>query len=299
MRLKIGTRKSKLALIQTNLVIDKISQLFPEIDCEIVPIVTSGDKITDKNLYDIGGKALFLKEIEQALLDKKIDLAVHSLKDVPGRLPEELEISAVLEREDPRDVFISTKYNAIQDLPLGSVVGSSSVRRRVYINRLRPDIEVVMFRGNVDTRLARLMEGQVEATVLAAAGLTRMGVLNSEYCFPINPDEILPAVGQGVIAIETVQGDSFAREVCVAINHVPTWEQIQPERAFIEHLDASCRTPLAAYTTKLEGSRLHTKFMLSNFTGDYILTYEEIDSIDQGKAMGYRAAEILLRRVPA
>src|SRR5688500_18191067 len=131
MKLKIGTRKSKLALIQTNLVIDKIRELFPQIDCEVVPIVTSGDMVTDKNLYDIGGKALFLKEIEQALLDKRVDLAVHSLKDVPGRLPDGLEISAVLEREDPRDAFICTKYGSIQGLPLGSVIGSSSIRRRV------------------------------------------------------------------------------------------------------------------------------------------------------------------------
>ena len=174
MILRIGTRKSKLALAQTQLVIAAIQKNFPHLECVIIPIITTGDRITDRNLYDIGGKALFLKELEQALLDKQIDIAVHSLKDMPGNLPPLLEIAAVLEREDPRDVFISYNYTSLMELPSKAIVGSSSVRRKLLMNKMRADLEFVMFRGNVDSRLNKVKNSEVTASILAAAGLRRL-----------------------------------------------------------------------------------------------------------------------------
>ncbi|CAN7943509.1 unnamed protein product, partial [Ixodes pacificus] len=246
--IRIGTRKSPLALIQTNLVIQQIKQFFPDINCEIVPIITSGDLIQNKPLYDIGGKALFLKEIEQALLDKKIDLAVHSLKDVPGRIPEELVIAAVLERKDPRDVFVCLNYKSIEELPQNAVIGSSAVRRKAFIQKIRPDLKATVFRGNVDSRIKKLMTGEVDATILAYAGLKRLGAFNPEYCHLIEYSQMLPCIGQGVIAVEIRQDDNAMLEICNQINHIPTFELIKPERAFLEYLDANCRTPIAAYS---------------------------------------------------
>jgi hydroxymethylbilane synthase len=295
--IRIGTRKSKLALIQTNLVIQKIKEALPDLECEIVPIVTSGDLITNQNLYDIGGKALFLKEIELALLDSAVDIAVHSLKDVPGRLPEGLEIKAVLEREDPRDVLISTKASSIIDLPKGCKLGSSSVRRKIFVNKIRPDIEVVMFRGNVDSRLKKLLDGEVDATILAAAGLNRMEAFNADYCHMISLDEMLPAVGQGVVAVEIKTGNKLAEEVCLAINHQETFELIRPERAYIEYIDATCKTPLAAYTELLDQNSIRTRFLMSNFTGDYIFTHEETGLVTDGIELGIRAAKHMINKL--
>ena len=181
MKIRIGTRKSKLALIQTEMVISELKRNFSELEYEIVPIVTTGDKITNKNLYDIGGKALFLKELEEQLIDKQIDLAVHSLKDVPGVISDKLEIAAVLEREDPRDCFVSFKYKSINELPEGSIVGSSSVRRKVLISKQRPDLELVQFRGNINTRLQKLKNKEVDATILACAGLMRADLFDLDF----------------------------------------------------------------------------------------------------------------------
>ncbi|MFP3035387.1 MAG: hydroxymethylbilane synthase, partial [Candidatus Tisiphia sp.] len=206
--IKIGTRRSPLALIQTNLVVDQIKIHYPNINCEIVPIITSGDLIKDKNLYDIGGKALFLKEIENALINSEIDLAVHSLKDVPCKLPSELMICAVLEREDARDVFVCLDYKSIEELPFASKVGTSSVRRKVLIQRKRPDLKIVTFRGNVDSRIKKLMQGDVDATILAYSGLKRLGLFDTQYCHLIEAKEMLPSVGQGVIAIEIRKNDN-------------------------------------------------------------------------------------------
>ncbi|ABV84924.1 hydroxymethylbilane synthase [Rickettsia massiliae] len=255
--IRIGTRKSPLALIHTNLVIQQIKQFFPDINCKIVPIITSGDLIQNKPLYDIGGKALFLKEIEQALLDKKIDLAVHSLKDVPGRIPEPLVIAAVLEREDPRDVFVCLKYKSIEELPQNAVIGSSAVRRKAFIQKIRPDLKVTVFRGNVDSRIKKLMTGEVDATILAYTGLKRLEAFNPEYCHLIEYSQMLPCIGQGVIAVEIRKDDNAMLKICNQINHLPTFELIKPERAFLEYLDANCRTPIAAYSQYLDADPRH------------------------------------------
>ncbi len=301
MIIRVGTRKGKLALIQTQLVINKIKHIYPEISCEIVPIMTTGDLIKDRDLSEIGGKALFLKEIEMALLDNKIDIAVHSLKDVPGRVIKGLIISSVLEREDERDVLISEKFKTIQELPQAAVVGTSSPRRKILLKRARPDLRIVTFRGNVDSRINKFMHqsnNSIEAIILAAAGLKRLGIFNSQYCHLLNTNEMLPAVGQGVIAIETREDDERMREIACSINHQPTWQLIQAERAFIEYLDASCQTPIAAHAT-YQGNNIKGEFMLSDPEGQYVFFHTEIGAINDHKNIGIKAAKAILRMIPS
>lgn len=291
--IKIGTRRSPLALIQTNLVVDQIKIHYPNINCEIVPIITSGDLIKDKNLYDIGGKALFLKEIENALINGEIDLAVHSLKDVPCKLPLELMICAVLESEDARDVFVCLDYKSIEELPFASKVGTSSVRRKVLIQRKRPDLKIVTFRGNVDSRIKKLMQGDVDATILAYSGLKRLGLFDTQYCHLIETKEMLPSVGQGVIAIEIRKNDNKMQEICNKINHCETWELMQAGRAFLEYLDANCKTPVAAYSMYI-GNDIHTEFMLSDFDGSKIVFHSDISKPKDCKNSGIQAAKTLI-----
>ncbi|WP_375332472.1 MULTISPECIES: hydroxymethylbilane synthase [unclassified Candidatus Tisiphia] len=291
--IKIGTRRSPLALVQTNLVVDQIKIHYPNINCEIVPIITSGDLIKDKNLYDIGGKALFLKEIENALINDEIDLAVHSLKDVPCKLPSELMISAVLEREDARDVFVCLDYKSIEELPFASKVGTSSMRRKILIQRKRPDLKIVTFRGNVDSRIKKLMQGDVDATILAYSGLKRLGLFDTQYCHLIETKEMLPPVGQGVIAIEIRKNDNKMQEICNKINHFETWELMQAGRAFLEYLDANCKTPIAAYSTYI-GNDILTEFMLSDFDGSKIVFHSDISNPKDCKNSGIQAAKTLM-----
>lgn len=292
--IKIGTRKSPLALIQTNLVVEQIKLNFPAIDCEIVPIVTSGDLIQDKALYDIGGKALFLKEIEQALLDKKIDLAVHSLKDVPGRIPQGLVIAAVLEREDPRDAFICMRYKSIEELPQHATVGTSSPRRKAFLQKIRPDLQIVTFRGNIDSRIKKLMNKEVDATILAYAGLARLACFNPEYCNLIDIRQMLPAIGQGVIAVETREENHKMLEICTKINHLPTLELIKSERAFLEYLDANCRMPVAAYSSYTEEKEIKTDYMLGSLDGSKMVFHTEFATIKNSRQSGIKAAKIML-----
>ena len=294
MQIRIGTRNSKLALIQTNMVIEKITKYFPKAECLVVPIITTGDKITDRNLYDIGGKALFLKEIEEQLSAKTIDIGVHSLKDVPGVLPGGLEIVAVLEREDPRDCFVSFRYKSLDELPIGAKVGSSSVRRRVLINRIRPDLEVVQFRGNINTRLDKLKEEEVDAAVLACAGLRRGGWFDSSFCFPIGVEDMLPSAGQGIIGIEIRSDNEEIRAICAKINHESTWRLARAERAFLSYLDASCNTPMSAYAVYKE-AEVVTNYMLSNLDGSKIEYCQKISKISDVEEFGIKAAKELQR----
>ncbi|PCJ29062.1 MAG: hydroxymethylbilane synthase [Rickettsiales bacterium] len=298
MQIRIGTRKSKLALIQTNMVIRVIERHFPGAECIIVPMVTTGDKITDRNLYDIGGKALFLKELEEALLANEIDLAVHSLKDVPGILPEGLLVAAVLEREDARDCFISADYKSIQELPHGSVIGTSSVRRKIIIQQERPDLKLVQFRGNINTRLDKLKNSDIDATILAAAGLIRSSLFDPAYCHMIETSQMLPAAGQGIIGIEIRDDDALTREICAKINHLPTWSVAQAERSFLAYLDASCRTPLSAYAV-LSGGVILARYMLSDDDGRFVFHHEEEAEEEHASDMGESAGEKLLARLKA
>ncbi|TQV79733.1 hydroxymethylbilane synthase [Denitrobaculum tricleocarpae] len=247
--LRLGTRGSPLALAQAHEVKRRLAEahgdLAAENAIEIVIIKTTGDKILDRALSEIGGKGLFTKEIEEALLDGSIDAAVHSMKDVPTWLPDGLEISTILPREDPRDAFFSLKADRLSGLPEGAVVGSASLRRQAQILLARPDLTVVTFRGNVQTRLRKLAEGEVDATLLAVAGLRRLGEAGRITSI-LETDEMLPAVAQGAVGLEIRSDDSTTRGYLSAIDDAASAVRVAAERACLEVLDGSCRTPIAA-----------------------------------------------------
>jgi hydroxymethylbilane synthase len=255
-RLKIGTRGSPLALAQARETRARLSaaHAMAEDDIEIVVITTTGDRVRDRPLAEIGGKGLFTKEIEEALLAGDIHLAVHSMKDMPAVLPAGLTMAALLPREDPRDAFLSPVAASIAELPRGAVVGSSSVRRTAQLLKLRPDIQPVQFRGNVETRLKKLADGVAQATFLACAGLNRLG-LADKITAPVPVEVMLPAIAQGAIGIETREDAAATRQLLAAINHEPTAIAVACERAFLAALDGSCRTPLAGHAV-IDGSTL-------------------------------------------
>lgn len=254
--IRIGTRGSPLALAQAHEVQRRLAQAHerPQGDFEIVVIRTSGDRIQDRPLAEVGGKGLFTKEIEDALLAGEIHLAVHSAKDMATKLPPGLVIAAVLEREDVRDAFISLKYKSLAEMPPGAVVGTSSLRRQAQVKRLRPDLAIVGFRGNVETRLAKLEAGVADATFLATAGLNRLGKAD-RIASHVAVEEMLPAAAQGAIAIELRQADAATRRLVAPLDHQATALCIAAERAFLGRLDGSCRTPIAGLA-RLEGGRL-------------------------------------------
>ena len=246
MKIRLGTRKSNLAIAQAEVVAARIKKVAPECVIEIHEFTTSGDSLYNANLTLVGGKGLFVKEIEEALLSNEIDIAVHSMKDVPAYLPEGLIIDCILEREDANDVFISERYNSIQDLPRGAVLGTSSLRRRLQLLSMRPDLNVVPFRGNVNTRLAKLKSGDVDAIVLAYAGLKRLGLeKHIKQIFTL--DEMLPAVAQGAIGIETRSNDREINQMLQQINHKDTYVCINVEREFMIEVSDNCTTPMAAH----------------------------------------------------
>jgi len=255
-RLRIGTRGSKLALAQTDMVIAALARAHgwsaeeAAARTEVVVIKTTGDKVQDRSLADIGGKGLFAKEIEEALIAGTIDCAVHSLKDLPAVMPKGLALACHLKREDPRDAFVSRSVKSLQELPHGAVVGTSSVRRRAMLLNLRGDLDLIEFRGNVDTRLRKLDEGQAQATVLALAGLKRLGLeANATHVF--SNDEMLPAVAQGAVGVELRMNDGETRDILARANHRDTDLAVTFERAFQAALDGSCRTPIAGLATWL------------------------------------------------
>lgn len=248
--LRIGTRGSPLALVQARMVRSRLAAAtgMSEDGIELVVIRTTGDLIQDRSLAEEGGKGLFTKEIEEALLDRRIDLAVHSAKDMPTILPKGLVLAACLEREDPRDVFISRKARSLAELPRGATLGTASLRRQAIAKRARPDLSVMPLRGNVETRLRKLEAGDVDATLLALAGLKRLGLV--EHATDImSADEFLPAVGQGAIGIETRENDARMSGITVRIDHSDTSTAIACERAFLAVLDGSCKTPIAGHAT--------------------------------------------------
>ena len=283
--LRIGTRGSALALAQAHETRARLiaAHGLPEAAFEIVVISTSGDRILDRPLSEAGGKGLFTKEIEEALLAGRIDIAVHSSKDMPTKLPEGLELSAFLEREDVRDAFIGRAAPRLVELPQGATVGSSSLRRQALIRRLRPDLDVVTFRGNVQTRLRKLEEGQVAGTLLAHAGLRRLEL--ADIVTELLPLETFPpAPGQGAICIESRIGDARTLALLAAIGHEATAQALACERAFLAALDGSCRTPIAGLA-RIEGDRL-------SFTGRVVTPDgAEAHDVTAGGAAG-EAAEI-------
>ena len=252
--LRIGSRGSPLALIQAREVLRRLSAAcgFPAEQIEIKVIRTTGDAIQDRPLTEAGGKGLFTKEIEEALLAGGIDLAVHSSKDMPTVLPPGLVLSAFLPREDARDAFIGRTARTLGDLPTGAVVGTASLRRQALVKRLRPDLAIVPLRGNVETRLRKLEAGDAHATILAVAGLKRLGLLSASTAI-LEIDEFLPAVGQGAIGIETRAADEATRALIAKINDPDTSTALAVERAFLAELDGSCRTPIGGHARVADG----------------------------------------------
>lgn len=262
-KIVVGSRRSKLALTQTNQFIDKLKAAGAPFEFEIKEIVTKGDRIVDVTLSKVGGKGLFVKEIEQALFDKEIDFAVHSMKDMPSVLPEGFVIGCVPEREDPRDAFIANGHVKFMDLPVGAKVGTSSLRRSSQLLLMRPDLDIQWIRGNIDTRLGKLESGEFDAIILAAAGLKRMGWKDDIVTEFLSIEECLPAIGQGALAIECREDDAELLAELAKVNHETTMLAVNAERKFLKDMNGSCQVPIAGYATVTEGEITFTGLISS------------------------------------
>lgn len=269
MVIRIGTRGSKLALIQSEWIKSKIQDQHPHVRVELTIIKTTGDKILDSPLSKIGGKGLFVKEIEDALLQSRVDLAVHSMKDVPAELPDGLMLAAFPEREDPRDALISAGNVPIDGLPLKAKLGTSSLRRAAQILHIRPDLEIAPLRGNVDTRLGKLDGGGLDCIILATAGLKRMG-LENRISQVIPTDKILPAIAQGALGLETRRDDEQTIGIIDFLNHEPTQIAVAAERAFLKKLEGGCQVPIAGLAL-LENGQLRFTGMVAEIDGTRII----------------------------
>ena len=299
-QLRIGTRGSPLALAQAEEVKRRLLAAFPLAieEVAIVPIRTTGDRIVDRPLAEAGGKGLFSKEIDEALIAKEVDLAVHSAKDLPTRLADGIAIAATLPRADVRDAFISPIAKTLVALPRGAVLGTSSLRRQAMALRLRPDLTIVNLRGNVQTRLRRIAEGVAHATLLAAAGLTRLGLLDQAASL-IEPGEWLPAVGQGIIAITMRTGDTATAGRLAAIDDHDSSVALASERAFLDVLDGSCRTPIGGFA-ELAGGGIRFRGIIVSPDGARAHATERRGSVDEGASLGADAgAELRERGGPA
>ena len=297
--IRIGTRGSPLALTQARMTQAALAAAhgWSEDEIEIVTIRTSGDRIQDRPLSEAGGKGLFTKEIEEALLAGTIDLAVHSAKDMPTVLPDGLMLAACLPREDVRDVFISRRAASLRSLPQGAVVGTASLRRQAMVQRLRPDVSVVPLRGNVETRLKKLEAGEVDATILALAGLKRLGLADQATAL-LDAQEFLPAVGQGAITIEARIDDARTRDLLARIDHADTSVALACERAFLGVLDGSCRTPIAGHAA-LDGDAISFRGMILRPDGSEAYETSRAGNRRDATALGADAGAELKARAPA
>ncbi|MDH4300487.1 MAG: hydroxymethylbilane synthase [Nitrospira sp.] len=292
--LVLGTRGSKLALCQSEWFQSKIQEVAPEVRVTLRKIHTSGDKIVDVPLAKIGGKGLFVKEIEDALLTGEIDFAVHSMKDVPAQLPDGLDILCIPPREDARDAFISREGCLFQDLPVGATIGTASLRRQAQLLHARPDLKITMLRGNLDTRLRKLREGQFDAIILAAAGLHRLAwsQVITEYLPPILS---LPAIGQGALGIEGRTSDEFVRSILSRLNDQATHTTVTAERAFLHRLEGGCQVPIAAYAT-LTSEHLALDGLVASVDGKTIIRDQIKGTHQQAYSLGVQLADRLLSR---
>jgi hydroxymethylbilane synthase len=293
--IRIATRASPLALAQARIVVEALRRRhgLDERDLELVRITTSGDAARHRRLSEIGGKGLFTKEIEEALVSGAADLAVHSMKDMETRLPDGLAVAALAEREDPRDVLVSvTGARTVSALPAGAVLGTSSLRRAALVRALRPDIVIVPLRGNVETRLGRVAKGGIDATLLARAGLNRLGI-EPANASPLDIDEVLPAVAQGAIGIETRADDRRMRELVEPLDHQPTRLAVTAERALLAALDGSCRTPIAALAT-LEAGAIRLRALVARPDGSTVHRVDVSGPEDDAAALGRSAGSRLL-----
>lgn len=290
--LKIATRQSPLALWQAEHIKARLQALHPQLTVELVTFVTQGDKILDTPLAKIGGKGLFVKELENALLDGRADLAVHSIKDVPMSLPDGLCLPVICEREDPTDAFVSNQYGCLADLPKGARLGTSSLRRRSQIKFLRPDLDVIDLRGNVGTRLSKLDAGEYDAIILASAGLLRLE-MPARIGERLQPTDSLPAVGQGALGLECRAGDAAVLALIEPLSHRETQVCVRSERAFNQRLMGGCQVPIAGYAV-LEGDQLWLRGRVGRVDGQALLKDEIRGDMADAEALGVALAERLL-----
>jgi len=290
--LNIGTRGSQLALFQANWVKDQLARVHPDLHVTLIKIKTTGDKIQDAPLAKIGGKGLFVKEIEEALLQKRIDLAVHSIKDVPTEFPKGLHLSAITKREDPRDVLISKDGKTLKDLPQGAKIGTSSLRRQAQLLHFRSDVELIPLRGNLDTRLKKLKTMNLDAIILALAGVKRLGF--EERITEIIPPEIsLPAIGQGALGIETRTDDHAVEGQIRFLNDRDSSIAITAERAFLKKLEGGCQVPIAAYA-RVVGTTLQIDGLVGTIDGKRLIRHHVEGPIEKAESLGVELAAILL-----
>ena len=292
-KIRLGTRKSKLAMTQSGMIAADLERLNPGVSVELVEIVTKGDKILGVPLAKVGGKGLFVKEIEDAMLEDRIDMAVHSLKDVPAELPEGLEVTIFPKREDFRDAFISHKASTFLDLPPKAVVGTSSLRRMSQLKKKRPDLDIQSLRGNVDTRLRKLEEGMYDAIILASAGMNRLGLSNKITSF-MDPEVMLPAVGQGCLGIEFRSDDSSMRDILASIHHEDTALCVRTERAFLLRLEGGCQVPIGALA-HLEGNRIILEGMVADEVGDRMIRQKMEGNVKDPEGLGVQLADETLK----
>jgi hydroxymethylbilane synthase len=290
--LRIGTRGSQLALYQANWVREKLIEAHLGLTVTLIKIKTTGDKIQDVPLAKMGGKGLFVKEIEEALIQKKIDLAVHSVKDVPTEFPKGLHLSVISQREDPRDVFISRDGKGLKDLPRKAKIGTSSLRRQAQLLHFRSDLELVPLRGNLDTRLKKLKTMSLDGIVLALAGVKRLGL--KERITEIIPTEIsLPAIGQGALGIETRLGDKEVEEQIRFLNDKDSWIAVSAERAFLKKLEGGCQVPIAAFARTV-GTTFQMDGLVGTIDGKRLVRHHIEGPIEKAESLGIELAEILL-----
>jgi hydroxymethylbilane synthase len=290
--IRIGTRKSQLALWQAEHVRARLLQHFPDIQVELVKMTTQGDIILDTPLAKVGGKGLFVKELEQALLDRRVDIAVHSMKDVPVTLPDGLHMPVVCEREDPRDAFVSNRYASLRDLPAGARTGTSSLRRQCQLRAVFPHLNIIDLRGNVNTRLAKLDAGDYDAIILAAAGLKRLG-FTDRIRASLEPGDSLPAVGQGAIGIECRTDDTDINRLIAPLNHPPTSIRVRAERAMNSRLEGGCQVPIGGFAT-LDGDTLHLRGLVGNPDGSQVIRAETSGPAGHAEQLGTALADKLL-----
>ena len=281
-----------MALAQSGWVKEKIEARYPGIRVSLVKIKTKGDKILDSPLAKIGGKGLFVKEIEEALLRRDVDVAVHSMKDLPADLPEGLQIAVYPEREDPRDAFVSLEYQTLSALPEGASVGTGSLRRSAQLLHLRSDLHVVPLRGNVDTRLKKLNSENLQAVILATAGLRRLGYAH-RITQVLSIEEVLPAVGQGALGLELRQDDTKTRDALNFLNHETTELTVRAERAFLNKLEGGCQVPIAAYS-RMEGERIILQGLVGELDGSRVIKDTVAGQKDQPEDIGIRLADKVL-----
>ncbi len=291
-RVRIATRKSALALWQAEYVKARLEFFHPGLVVELVPMSTQGDKILDTPLAKIGGKGLFVKELETAMLEDRADIAVHSMKDVPVEFPQGLMLSTICEREDPRDAFVSNQYQSLSQLPYGAVVGTSSLRRQCQIKALRPDLQIRDLRGNVNTRLAKLDAGEFDAIILAAAGLIRLG-FQSRIATYLPVTQSLPANGQGAVGIECRSDDLAIRALLAPLEHPPTRLAVLAERAMNRALQGGCQVPIGAFA-EIDGDAMYLRGLVGQLDGQHILQAEVRGAAADAEVLGQQLAELLL-----